>query len=64
MTETLLWTKIFVQINFQISQNDTVWSDIDFPLFNDMCKWQIMNFRPNFAILVDLEIYLDKNFRP
>ena len=64
MTETLLWTKIFVQINFQISQNKTVWSDIAFRLSNNMCKWQIMNFRPNCAILADLEIYLDKNFRP
>ena len=60
MTESLLWTIIFVQINFQISQNDTVWSDIDFPLFNDMCKWQIMNFRPNCAILADLEIIWTK----
>ena len=61
MTESLLWTKNFVKINFQISQNDTVWSNIAFPFSNDMYKWQIMNFRPKCAILADLEINLPQN---
>ena len=39
---------------------DNIWQKNEY----DMCKWQIMNLRPNCAILADLEIYLDKIFRP
>ena len=64
MTESLLWTKNFVQINFQISQNGSVWFEIHNLSFIHVIGKRKSNVGPNCVILADLEINFDKIFRP